>query len=166
MSILKNVSVNWASVQAPDTKFEPTWHLTVVLSEDHKKQLLEESKLIDPKKKGIKIKQNDEGQDVYRFKRKVAKADGSGENNPPVVCGPKGKDDKFEKLIGNGSVCNVQYRFVPYNNKFGSGITCDLQGVQVISHVPYGSVDGDAFDAVEEPSAPSSSNEFDDSDFS
>lgn len=165
MSILKNVSVNWASVQTPDVKFDPTWHLTAVLNEDHKKQLLEESKLIDPKKKGIKIKQNDDGQDVYRFKRRVAKADGSGDNNPPVVCGPKGKDDKFEKLIGNGSVCNVQYRFVPYNNKFGSGVTCDLQGVQVISHVPYGSIDGDAFDAVEEPSTPASSNEFDDGDF-
>lgn len=166
MSILKNVSVLWASVQSPDVKFDPTWHVTAVLSEEHKKQLLDESKLIDPKKKGIKIKSNDDGQDVYRFKRKVNKADGSGENNQPVVCGPKGKDDKFDKLIGNGSVCNIQYRFVPYNNKFGSGVTCDLQGIQVIDHVPFGSVDGDAFGSVESSSEePKSSNEYDDGDF-
>lgn len=166
MSILKKVKVNWAQVLTPDTKFEPVWHVTAVLEEHHKKQLIDESKEVDPKKKGIKIKENDEGQDVYRFRRKVSKADGSGENNPPVVCGPKGKDDKFEKLIGNGSVCNIQYRFVPYNNKFGSGVTCDLQGIQVISHVPYGEQDGDAFDSEDtESSAPSSSNEFDDGDF-
>ena len=166
MSILRNVKVQWAQVLTPDTKFDPVWHVTAVLEDHHKKQLIDESKEIDPKKKGVKIKENDDGDFIYRFRRKVEKADGSGENNPPAVCGPKGKDDKFEKLIGNGSVCNIQYRFVPYNNKFGSGVTCDLQGIQVISHVPYGSQDGDEFDSeVTESSAPSSSNEFDDGDF-
>jgi hypothetical protein len=166
MSVLNKVQVRWAAVLTPDTKFEPTWHVTVVLDEATKKQLIDESKSVDPKGKGIKIKEDDEGNLVYRFRRKVMKADGSSENNPPLVCGPKGKDDKFDKLIGNGSVCNIQYRFVPYNNKFGSGVTCDLQGVQVLEHVPFGEQDGDAFGSVESSSEePKSSNEYDDSDF-
>ena len=164
MARLDNVKVNWAQVLAPDTKFEPMWHVTVLLSEEQRDQLVSESKAIDPKGKGIKIKKDDNDNLTYRFRRKVAKADGSGDNSQPKVCGPGGKDDIWDKLIGNGSVCNIQYRFIPYNNKFGSGVTCDLQGIQVIHHVPYGEQDGDAFDSVES-NEKGTSNDFDDSDF-
>lgn len=167
MSVLKNASVMWAQVIQPDTKFEPQWHITAILNKEQQDQLINESKSIDPKGKGIKLKEDEQGNKIYRFRRRVARASGDGENNAPLVCGPKGKDDKWDKLIGNGSVCNIQYRFVPYENKFGKGVTVDLCGVQVIDHVPYGAADGDEFGSAEssESSAPTSTNEFDDNDF-
>jgi hypothetical protein len=168
MARLDNVKVNWANVLAPSTQFEPAWEIQATFaSEAQAQEFVNESKIVDPKAKGIKLKENDAGEKVYRFRRKVERADGNGENNPPLVCGPGGKDDPWDKLIGNGSVCNIQYAFLPYNNKFGKGVTVDLKGVQVIEHVAFGVQDGDEFDAADSPAAPStsSSNEFDDDDF-
>lgn len=171
MAVLKEVEVRWAQVLTPDTRFEPVWTIEAILTEDHKDQLIAESKSVDPKGKGVKIKEDDNGNPIFRFRRKVNKADGSGENQPPLVCGPGGKDDKWDKLIGNGSICNIQYRAVPYENKFGKGVILDLKGVQVVHHVPYGAQDGDEFEAVDTPSKPrtpapaSDSNEYDDDDF-
>lgn len=168
MALLKNVEVMWAQVLSPDTRFEPMWSITAILKDEHKEQLLSDSKAVDPKGKGVKFKEDDNGNLTFRFKRKVNKADGSGENAPPLVCGPGGKNDIFTQLIGNGSICNIQYRPVPYENKFGKGVVVDLQGVQVITHVPYGVRDGDEFDTVEtkpkEPTA-KNSNDYDDEDF-
>jgi len=148
MAVIKG-KVMWAQVQQPDTKFEHMWHVTVLLeTKEQQDQIINDSKATDPKGKGVKLKEDDNGVKIYRFKRKVHKADGSGENPKPLVCGLGGKEDIFDKLIGNGSVCNIQYRFVPYNNKFGSGVTCDLQAIQVLEHIPFGEQDGDAFESV------------------
>ena len=158
----------WAQVQQPDTRFEPMWHITAVLTKEQQDQLQKEAKAQDPKGKGLKFKEDEQGNVTYRFRRKVARADGEGENNPPLVCGPKGKDDVFNKLIGNGSTVNIQYIFLPYKNKFGTGLTHDLKGVQVINHIPFGAQDGDEFgaEATEETGGPeNTNNEFDDEDF-
>ena len=165
MAILRNVPVMWASVQKPNLQFEPTWEIQVTLTPEQAKELQAEAKALNPK--GIKIKNEDDGTKTFRFKRKVNRADGNGENNPPVVCGPGGKDDKFDKLIGNGSICNVQYSLVKYDNpKFGKGITTDLKGVQVLIHVPYGSQDGDEFDSVDDTSPHKKEDDsYDDGDF-
>lgn len=129
MAVLRNVKVNWASVQTPNTQFEPCWEIQAVFNSDAQKdEFLAESKKIDPKGKGVKIKEDNDGNFVFRFRRKVERADGKGENSPPLVCGPKGKDDPFDAMIGNGSVCNIQYAFLPYSNKFGKGVTVDLKG--------------------------------------
>ena len=167
MARLDNVKCMWAQVQQPDTRFEPAWHITAVLTKEHQEQLTKESKAVDPKGKGIKFKQDEQGNTIFRFRRRVARADGNGENNPPLVCGPKGKDDLFTHLIGNGSIVNIQYSFVPYKNKFGEGLTHDLKGVQVISHIPFGTQDGDEFDTVSSPSGgpEETSNEYNDDDF-
>lgn len=168
MALLKNVIVNWASVQKPNIQFEPAWEIQATLSEAQAKELLAEAKKINSK--GIKIKKEDNGTLTYRFRRKVSRADGVGENAAPVVVGKDGKTP-FDKLIGNGSVCTIQYLFLGYDNKFGKGVTCDLKGVQVLEHVPFGIQDGEEFDSVdnefnqEQSTHPSSSNEFDDSDF-
>ena len=165
MSVLKNVKVSWASVQKPNVQFEPAWEIQVHLSDEQAKALQAEAKAILPK--GIKIKNEDDGSKTFRFKRKVLRADGIEENTPPVICGLGGKDDKFEKLIGNGSICNVQYALVKYDNvKFGKGITTDLKGVQVLEHVPYGVQDGDEFGSANtETKQINKEDSFDDGDF-
>ena len=168
MPVLKNVEVQWAKVFEPDTAFEHMWSLKAILTQDHQEQLVSITKTVDPKGKGVKIKVED-GEASYRFKRKVNKADGSGNNTPPLVCGPAGPTDIFNLPIGNGSICNIQYKPVAYDNKFGKGVLCDLQGVQVLVHVPYGTQDGDEFGEEGEPlvtkPAPSESNDYDDEDF-
>ena len=165
MPVLKNVKVSWASVQKPNIMFEPAWEIQVHLSDEQAKDLQAEAKAILPK--GIKIKVDDNGEKTFRFRRKVARADGQGENKPPVVCGMGGKDDVFEDLIGNGSICNVQYVLVKYDNpKFGKGITTDLKGVQVVHHVPFGVQDGDEFgSAAKESTSTKDDDSFDDGDF-
>jgi hypothetical protein len=163
MAILRNVPVMWCSVIKPNTQFEPAWEVQVTLTPEQAKELVAEAKALNPK--GIKIKNEDDGTKTYRFKRKVKKADGVTENNPPVVCGPGGKNDVFTALIGNGSICNIQYGFAAYDNKFGKGVVSDLKGVQVIVHKPFGVQDGDEFGSVDS-SAPKASEEYDDGDFS
>jgi hypothetical protein len=162
MAILRNVPVQWASVTKPNIQFEPAWEIQVTLTTEQAKELVAEAKAINPK--GIKIKNEDDGTKTYRFKRKVKKADGVTENKAPVVCGPGGKDDVFDKLIGNGSICNIQYGFAAYDNKFGKGVVSDLKGVQVIVHVPFGVQDGDEFGATDS-TPPKKDESYDDGDF-
>lgn len=167
MAVLREVKLNWASLQKPNTQFEPMWEVQAVFQD--KKQADEfvaESKKICPKGKGVKI-QEENGEFRYRFRRKVERADGKGENDAPLVCGPGGKDDIFTQLIGNGSIGNIQYTFNKYDNKFGKGVTVDLKGVQVLEHVQYGVQDGDEFDSYDskEKEDTPSSNEYDDEDF-
>ena len=161
MPVIKNIRVSWASVQKPNVQFEPCWEVQVHLNAKQAAALQDEAKALHPK--GIKLKQ--EGDDfTFRFRRKTEKTDGS-PNQKPLVCGPKGKDDKFDKLVGNGSICNVQYLLIAYDNKkFGKGITTDLKAIQVLVHVPFGSQDGDEFDS-EDTESKSNNNTYDDGDF-
>lgn len=162
MSVLRKVKVSWAKVLAPDTRFTPQWVIDVHLEKEHIDQLNKEAQEINPKFK-VKLKTEDDGSKSIKLKRFVTKADG-GANNPPLVCGPKGKDDPWDKLIGNGSVCNVQYTLVPYDNKFGKGVTNDLKGVQVLEHVSFAVQDGDEFDS-EDTGSSKDPDEFNDDDF-
>jgi hypothetical protein len=178
MPVLKRVEVRWASVHTPNTKFEPAYEIECLLSKEQALALKKESKELDPKGKGIKIKQDeDSGQLYIRFKRKVERPDGT--SNPKPVCVSKDGKTPFEKLVGNGSICNVQYSFVAYKNpKFGEGVTNDFKGLQVLEHVAYGEVDGECFgdedsefDSEDTVTAPTKSKSkpkaesFDDDDF-
>ena len=163
MPVLKKVPVFWASVLTPNTQFEPSWEIQVELTNEQAATIQAEAKAIN--KKGVKISEED-GKKFIRFRRKVARADGKGNNPAPIVLGPDG--EPFERLIGNGSICNVQYALSGYDNKFGKGVTTDLKGVRVLVHVPYGEQDGDGLldddeDPVSKPSA-RSGNEYDDDD--
>lgn len=167
MPVLKKVPVQWASVIAPSTQFEPQWEIQVQLTAEQAQELQDEAKALH--KKGIKIKEEN-GAFFFRLRRRVNKADGSGTNQPPIVLGPDGQP--FQQLIGNGSICNVQYALSAYDNKFGKGVTTDLKGVRVLVHVPFGEQDGEGLldddeDTPIKPKASKSSkntNEYDDDD--
>lgn len=51
--------------------------------------------------------------------------------------------EPFDKLIGNGSLVNVQYRVGSWNFKGKAGKTGYLKAVQVVEHIPYVKVDED-----------------------
>ena len=160
MAILNNVKVNWASVHKPNTQFEPAWEVQAILTKEQAAELQAAAKKINPK--GIKIKKDDDGTLSFRFKRAVTRKDGKGENEAPIVI--DANKEPFTKLIGNGSVCNIKYAFIPWNNKFGNGVTTDFKGIQVVELVEFG--DNEDFDVVskdkpnEKDDAP-----FDDEDF-
>lgn len=148
MAVLKNVPVMWAQVQKPSSKFEPAWEVRVLLTKEQAAALKAEAKAVHPK--GIKVPLNEEtNMYEYKFRRKVERV-GGGENQQPKIVDKFGKD--FKSLIGNGSLCDVQYAFAPYNNvKFGQGVTNDLKAIKVNTLVPYGAVDGDEFEFDQSP---------------
>ena len=172
MAVLKNVPISWASITSPNTKYTHQWEIQATLTKEQAAKLLAESKEVNSK--GIKIVKEDDGTLTYRFKRKVFRADGVTPNNQPVLVDAKGR--KFTELLGNGSICNIQYGFASYDNAYGKGVVNDLKGVQVLTHVPYSSQDGSEFDMEEDgtddgnfsdkTSKTSPSEDYDDEDFS
>ena len=152
MAVLKNVEVRWVQIQSPDTRYEHQWSLDAFLSKEQAEKLEAEAKAANPK--GIKIKKDDNGQLFYKFSRKVAKSDGSGENTQPVCKGATidpatGKLVDLTCLIGNGSKCNIQYNMYSWDNKFGTGAGVDFMGMQVLDLVAFGGSDGDEFSEEE-----------------
>jgi len=157
--LLENVKVYWASVIKPNSTFEPAnWEIQAVITDAQAKRLMDEAKAIHPK--GIKIKEDEALKaKVFRFKRRAKKADGT-DNNPPVVVDKARKP--FTSMIGNGSLCNIQYNFVKYD-KFSGGVFAELKGVQVVDLVPYGVADGEEFSSLEDNRT--TDEGFDDDDF-
>lgn len=153
MSVLKKCPVIWANVIKPNTKFTPKWDIVALLTQEQAKALKEEALELGGKIKFRKETFNGEDWLGYQLKRNLQKSDGTDNNQPVVVDASK---NPFTELVGNGSICNIQYSLVAYKNKFGSGITNDLKGVQVLKHVPYIGGDGSEFedeDGYESPVA-------------
>jgi len=124
----------WASVQEPNTTFEPMWTIDLIINEKQAKMF---------SAGGHKVKTNAEtGELSVKFKRKVTTAKGKG-NRPPVVVDMH--RNPFDVLIGNGSEVNVQYREFEWNYAGKSGKGLDLQGVQVVSLKEFEGADGSEF---------------------
>lgn len=124
---------HWASVQAPNTTFEPVYQVDLHVNEDSAKAL---------KDLGLTVKKV-EGEYVCKFKRKQFKLDGTENKKPTVVLADK---TPFDGLVGNGSEVIVQFSTYEWKNKFGSGISADLQGIQIIDLVEYRAGDGEEFE--------------------
>lgn len=123
----------WASIQTPNTKFDPVYQIDLVI---------EDKQVAGAKKAGLKIKKTDDG-NVVRFRRPQFRSSGE-ENKKPVVV--DGSNKQLTSLVGNGSLVNVQFSVYEYDNQFGKGTGSDLQGVQVLELVSYTSEDGGEFE--------------------
>jgi len=124
MAIVKG-AVRWAQVYQPNTKFTPVWEVDVILSKEDAVRL---------KKEGLAVKKDDEGNYVVKFKRKVQKASGE-QNTPPRVIDKN--NQVITDLIGNGSICAVQYYAKEWKYAGKSGVKGHLQGIKVLKLVPY-----------------------------
>jgi len=128
----------WASLQTPNTTFDPCWQIDIALDKANKK-------IVEAAGLTIKNKGDDRG-DFVSVKRKVARKDGK-ENQAPVVI-----DDKlrpFNDLIGNGSVVNVKINTFDWDFKGKTGVGADLVKVQVVEHVSYaGATDDEDFQVI------------------
>ena len=175
-------SALWAHLITPDTKFDPIgdYKINLVLDEAAAAPLIatilaeKEKALIffqeEAKAKGLtpkaiaKIKlsdidpfsEDDEDEDkiIFKFKRKAAYIDDSGEKHcfsvDLVDATGKTIPKELEPNVGNGSTVRVLAEMVPYNmSTSGVGISLRLKKVQIKDLVEY-SADGPGFDAIED----------------
>jgi len=135
--------VYWASIQSPNTTYEPEWGLDMLVDDNNRKTF--EADGVDIKNKG------DERGDFVHIRQKVTKRNGE-RNDAPVVL--DGQKKPFTELVGNGSIANVQY--APFNWEMNgkSGVTPILKRVQIVNHVPYAGGNAEDFDVIETASAP------------
>lgn len=131
--------VKWASVQSPNETYEPAWQVDVVLED------MEEAKAL--REQGLNVKKDKDGDVILKLKQSVYRKDGVTRNKAPRVV--DADKEVFLDLIGNGSLCNVQYNVRPWEYKGKTGVAGDLRAVQVLELVPYDNADKDEFDVVE-----------------
>lgn len=125
MAVLKKVPVKWAAVQAPNTTFDPCWSVDAVLTKEQAKALQAE---------GLSPKKDKDGDIILKFKRNVDRADGTQNNPPRVIDASKAA---MTDLIGNGSICNIQYNVYEWKWKSKAGVSAGLMAIQVLDLVPY-----------------------------
>lgn len=141
MAVINNVKCRWASVQEPNTKWDPlgVYEIEAVLTNEQAAQLVSQ---------GLAVKEQD-GEKTYRFKSKAGgtRKDGTTfkRDAPRVVDGNK---QEFTDLIGNDSVVNIAYNIREWTMMGNSGVKGDLVAVQVVKHVPFAGSPVDEFDEV------------------
>jgi len=151
MTVVKGKAY-WASVQQPNTTYEPEWGIDILV-DDNNRAAFEAD--------GVTIKnKDDERGDFVHIRQKVARRDGSQNEAPSVVDAQK---NPFMGLIGNGSVVNVMYTPFAWEMNGKSGVSPLLKKVQVVDLVEYKA--GEDFDVEEgftAAQAPSANKEMND----
>jgi len=125
MSVISGTAY-WASIQSPNTKFEPNWQIDVGNLDANNKAIAE--------KDGLNVKTDETKGDYVTIKRKVKRKDGN-DNNPPVVVDAQKRP--MLDLVGNGSKVNVLYTTYEWKYAGKEGISADLKKVQVVDLIPY-----------------------------
>lgn len=115
-----------------NTKFEPTWAIDLYIKDEQ---------VAGATKVGLKVIKTEDGNRI-RFRRRQTRRDKTLNEQPALVDENR---NKVDYLIGNGSEVVVQFNVYTYGaNRENTGV--DLQGVQVLTLVPYGHEDGDEFE--------------------
>ena len=130
MALVEGVAY-WASVQAPNTTYDPEYCVDLVISDEDAATL---------KGKGLRLKEID-GKPAIKFKRGVARKDGTDNPKPTLR---DAENNPFHELVGNGSKVIVQYRIYDWEWKGRAGVSADFCGMQVLEHVPYKTVEGES----------------------
>lgn len=90
-------------------------------------ELLEELEVEDRVNKG-------ENKDRILFRQRAKRPDGE-DNRPLTVVGPDNKPWDQSKLIGNGTIVDIKFKYV--DNGRGKKSSLYPQGVRILEHVPY-----------------------------
>lgn len=115
----------WASIINPNVKYEPCWTIDIIVSEEKKRKL---------EKAGYKVKEDKEGDLIFKVKRKVKSKKGK-EFDPPIVQDEEGNE--FKKLVGNGSEVKVKFTGYEWEALGSAGKSGWLDEVTIIKHVAY-----------------------------
>ena len=137
--MIENVLVDYASVFRPNTTYRPEWAVVIRVPQAMIQEFYEV---------GFRLKQNPDGQVTLRAKRYVRLDNGEEMSPPEVVDCENNPWPESRGLIGNGSMCTVKVRAKYTSYQGVEGLSCFLEGLQIIEHVPYhGS--GPSFQAVQ-----------------
>ena len=143
---LTNVEVYWAHVQKADREFgNNKWHLQMRLDD----KLAEELKAEGFNVKDKTDKQGNVAKNTLIAKKEVMKKNGQ-PNKQPYIKGPDGKTD-FTDNIGNGSILNLNLSAKAWKIRGKWSLSCYLDGIQVVNHVPYAGGFSDVSEATEVP---------------
>ena len=138
MSTVQGIAM-WASLQKPNTTYDPVWTIDVIL-DDKNAKIVEDL--------GIKTKVNDEGDKFVKIKRGTEWPDGSPKDKPEVM---DTKKNPITDDVGNGSSVIVQFRPYEWKWKKKSGWNGDLEKVMVTRLIPYvAQGDADELDELDE----------------
>ena len=140
MAILTG-EVEWACIQQPNTKFEPCWCIDILVDAKQAKDYAAAAKKVSAKGT-TKPKKESDGRYRIKISRDTIMSTGDAATQP-VIRDKANRD--LTVLVGNGSICKVQYRFYEWSNGYGKGTGVDLKGVQVLELVEYGEPDGEEF---------------------
>lgn len=125
----------WSFVTTPNTRYEPTYSVNLLVDEETAKQF---------KAEGYSVKDLEEGPTLV-FKRKVHGPNGMVRQAPKLFDKTKREVDV---AIGNGSTVKVQYKTWESKRQGVVYKGLDLQAVQILDLVEYNQPDGAEFDSV------------------
>lgn len=117
--------VRWAKVIKPTE--EGKYEVDMLIKDKKTETLL--------KSLGIRIQTDKEDSSVkyVKFSRYANNPDGT----PKPFKIIDGKLNAFDKLVGNGSICRIEFFDREWEYKGKSGVTAYMVGFQVIEHVPF-----------------------------
>jgi len=142
----------WASVQSPETTFEPQYCIDVIVSDTQKAKL---------EAAGLKVKKDKDGDNTVKIRRKVNSKEGKVHDAPEVV---DQDGTAFTKLIGNGSLVKVSFSIYDWEAFGSAGKNAWLNKVVVLEHVAYEGGDDLNFDDDDAP-VEAGKEDFDDEQF-
>lgn len=125
----------WSFVTTPNTRYEPTYSVNLLVDEETAKQF---------KAEGYSVKDLEEGPTLV-FKRKVHGPNGMIRQAPKLFDKTKREVDV---AIGNGSTVKVQYKTWESKRQGVVYKGLDLQAVQILDLVEYNQPDGAEFESV------------------
>ena len=134
----------WASILTPNKSTE-TYNIDLSVDSDTAEHLKSLGMKAASKKDGSKV-EHEKGKQVFRFKRKVLKKDGTATSPPVLVDAQK---NPIKTLIGNGSTVKVAFRMYEWKFKGKEGVSADLSGVQILDLVEFAGSVTSAFDVEE-----------------
>ena len=147
MSVLKNKKLMWTKLAKPEDSFDKshTYWSTVVLVDQATSDKMKKAGMSGAGKTTVV-----EGTEVPSIKmtRKTHWKKSGDEKSPVRVVDMYGQDID-PRIIGNGTVANVQYTATPYDFNGRKGRSVELVAIQVVELVEY------------KGSASSATNEFD-----
>ena len=126
----------WASVKTPNTTYEPTYSVNLVVADEVAE---------DFKERGFTIKLMDEGSAIV-FKRRVDGPRGMIREAPKLYDRMK---NEIDCQVGNGSKVRVQYKEWESQRNGTTYRGLDFMAMQVIDLVAYAGDAGSEFDVLE-----------------
>jgi hypothetical protein len=126
----------WASVKTPNTKYEPTYSVNLIVDDEVAE---------DFKERGFTIKLMDEGSAIV-FKRRVNGPRGMIREAPKLYDRMK---NEIDCQVGNGSKVRVQYKEWESQRNGTTYRGLDFMAMQVIDLVAYAGDAGSEFDVLE-----------------